>query len=222
MYKIPVILFLFFLTSTNKEYTYVNTIKAINKEQKIFQQLYKGATTENKKHLVLSTREFLTTTLTEKVFPQWYGTPWDFNGTSRTPKEGTIACGYFVTNVLSDLGFRIPRIKWAQSASEVFIKKLSFGAIDRFQGKTIQTIKEYLLNEGDGIYLVGLDNHTGFVSVLEEEICFIHADYYESETGVKSQDIEANSPLTNSQYRVFGKLFQDELLQKWLENEPIN
>ena len=37
----------------------------------------------------------------------WIGTVWDFNGVTRTPKQGAIACGYFVTNVLTDLGFKI-------------------------------------------------------------------------------------------------------------------
>jgi hypothetical protein len=30
-----------------------------------------------------------------QAFPAWSGTPWAFSGTSTTPKEGTIACGYF-------------------------------------------------------------------------------------------------------------------------------
>lgn len=35
--------------------------------------------------------------ITQKVFPYWYGTKWDFNGTTEMPQEGSIACGYFVT-----------------------------------------------------------------------------------------------------------------------------
>ena len=54
----------------------------------------------------------------------WVGTPWDFNGTARTPKQGSIACGYFVMNTLSDIGFKIERVKLAQVASSEMIKKL--------------------------------------------------------------------------------------------------
>lgn len=37
----------------------------------------------------------------------WQGTPWTFNGTTNTPQKGSIACGYFVTNVLMNYGFKI-------------------------------------------------------------------------------------------------------------------
>ena len=43
-------------------------------------------------------------------FKAWYFTPWTFNGYSETPKEGSIACGYFVTTTLSDMRFKVPRI----------------------------------------------------------------------------------------------------------------
>src|SRR5205823_2478360 len=34
------------------------------------------------------------------LFPAWAGTPWDYNGTATRPREGKIACGYFVTTLL--------------------------------------------------------------------------------------------------------------------------
>ena len=44
--------------------------------------------------------EKFTSLLTDKIFPYWYGTDWDFNGTTQKPNEGKIACGYFVTCLL--------------------------------------------------------------------------------------------------------------------------
>ena len=105
-----------------------------------------------------------TNQLTNKIFPYWYGTDWNFNGTSQKPNEGSIACGYFVTTTLRDIGVDINRVKLAQCASEEMIKKLvSEDNIYRFSNKNIQEFEKTLKEKGNGIYVVGLDHHTGFL-----------------------------------------------------------
>lgn len=111
-----------------------------------------------KDSVIDTARKFLLNTIGNDVFPYWYGTPWDFNGHTKIPQQGAIACGYFVTTVLLDAGFNIPRIKWAQLASEVFIKKLASNNLQRFSNKPISEIEEYLRNIEPGLYVVGLDN----------------------------------------------------------------
>lgn len=196
-------------------------LEDIAQTQDSLQQAYLTADSTRQDSILLFTRDFLIQTMTQQIFPTWYGTPWDFNGTTRTPQKGQIACGYFVTNTLTDLGFDIPRVKWAQSASEVFIKQLAFGNIQRFYNKPMATIKAALQTSGNGLYLVGLDNHTGFVWVEDDKILFIHADYYNPERGVVAQPLLDQSPLTDSLYRVFGKLFSDKMLVHWLEDTLI-
>ena len=44
--------------------------------------------------------QLLFSNLADSVFPAWYGTKWDFNGHTNVPKEGLIACGYFVSTTL--------------------------------------------------------------------------------------------------------------------------
>lgn len=161
-------------------------------------------------------RDYLNRTVSKEIFLYWYGTKWDFNGTTRIPKKGNIACGYFVTNILTDLGFNIPRIKWAQSASETFIKKLAPNNIKRFLNKPISEIKEYLLKTGEGVYLVGLDIHVGFIIVDGDNINFIHSNYYHPEIGVMSENIDSKNPLRDSNYRIIGKLMTDEMIINWL------
>ncbi len=156
-----------------------------------------------------------------ELFPYWYGTKWDFNGITRTPKKGKIACGYFITNTLTDVGFHIPRIKWAQSASEVFIKKLAKNQIKRFTNKPIATVKKHLINAGSGLYLVGLDSHTGFIYVNKDKVRFVHADYYEPEKGVVSEKIDSYSPIAHSKYRIIGKLMSDEMMASWIQKKKI-
>ncbi len=179
---------------------------------------YSESDSTGRDSIIIAARDFLIKALTEEVFPSWYGTKWGFNGTTRTPREGRIACGFFVTNILTDVGFNIPRIKWAQSPSEIFIKKLSFGNVDRFSNVPILTIEKYLKKSGNGIYLVGLDCHTGFIFVNNDEIRFIHADYYEPEKGVVSEKINSNSPIADSRYRVIGKLMSDKMIINWILN----
>src|SRR5437764_1215954 len=65
-----------------------------------------AARTDGERAAVLeAARAALLASVDADIFPAWFGTPWDFNGTTQTPGEGKIACGYFVTTVMRDLGF---------------------------------------------------------------------------------------------------------------------
>ncbi len=63
--------------------------------------------------------------IVDSIIPYWYGTKWNFYGTTEEPNKGTIACGYFVTTVLRDAGLHINRIKLAQAASEEMIRQFA-------------------------------------------------------------------------------------------------
>jgi hypothetical protein len=117
-----------------------------------------------------------------------------------------------------DVGFQIPRVKWAQSASEVFIQKLAPKNLKRFTDSPLSEVKKYLFTAGDGLYLVGLDTHVGFVLVEGKSISFIHSNYYYPEVGVMKEAISTKNPLNDSHYRVFGKLLTDEMVVNWLED----
>lgn len=196
---------------------YPGIVAGIEKKRSEFKASYDLAQAVDKSTIIARAREYITTVLAEDVFPCWYGTQWDFNGTTRTPGKGKIACGYFVTNVLTDAGFDIPRIKWAQSASEVMIKSLCAGNdIRRFSGASIEEVAEHLQKSGDGLYLAGLDIHVGFILVKGKKMSFIHSNYYHPEKGVMSEDIDTKNPLKDSKYRVIGKLFSDTMIINWI------
>ncbi|MCL2715253.1 MAG: hypothetical protein FWD68_11870 [Alphaproteobacteria bacterium] len=80
--------------------------RQIADKQQHFQRAYAAAGATRQRELVREAQSCLTSTLSNSLFPVWYGTPWNFNGTTRVPGQGTIACGYFVTGILSDAGFR--------------------------------------------------------------------------------------------------------------------
>lgn len=197
---------------------YLELNKEILLKKDSIHNVYNKGTLTEKDSVIDHTRKFLFDIITNDIFPYWYGTPWDFNGHSKIPKQGAIACGYFVTTVLLDAGFNVPRIKWAQSASEVFIKKLAPNNLHRFSDKPISEIEKYLKNAGTGLYVVGLDSHVGFIVVKNDSIQFVHANYYEPDIGVMSQKIDSENPLKNSNYRIIGKLLTDEMVINWMQS----
>ena len=152
------------------------------------------------------------------MFPKWFGTPWDFNGTSTVPKKGLIACGYFVTTVLQHSGFKIPRVKWAQMASEGMIKKICKD-IKRFHNAPIEQVAAYLNKKPDGLYIVGMDSHVGFLYRTGTKMRFVHSNYYQAQIGVMSEELAGQNPLDDSGYLVIGRLFDDEMIRKWIEEK---
>lgn len=179
------------------------------------------AQASDKKELLVKVRQRLERDLRREMFPAWYGTAWDFNGTSKTPGEGKIACGYFVSTCLTHLGFKVSRIKLAQQPSQRIIETFMAKSDRKILagGKSMEVIRAYLKSQGDGIHIVGLDSHVGFISVEGNDMAFIHSSYYRPGAVVKAEPIDARNPLSNSKYRVFGKIFSDEMLTHWLQGK---
>lgn len=155
--------------------------------------------------------------ITQKVFPYWYGTKWDFNGTTEMPQEGSIACGYFVTTTLRDMGVPINRVKMAQCASEEMIRSLtSKEQVHYISNTTLKDFEKKIASYGNGLYIIGLDNHTGFVWINGSEHYFIHSTGWFPFKVVKDKVAES-SVLGKSKYRVVGKISDDErFLRKWV------
>lgn len=218
-FTLILLLFISSCQGQTKSKDYNALLQEIEVKKSAFQTSYSQVNATSKAKIIDETRAYLTNIIANNIFNQWYGTKWDFNGTTRTPQKGEIACGYFVTTVLVDVGFKIPRIKWAQSASEVFIKKMSPNNLKRFTDRPLSEVKKYLFAAGNGLYLVGLDNHVGFVLVDGKSISFIHSNYYFPEVGVMKEDISTKNPLKDSHYRIFGKLLMDEMVVNWLEDK---
>lgn len=158
-----------------------------------------------------------TSAVTETIIPAWIGTPWDFNGTSEKPKQGNIACGYFVTTILRDAGLSLARIKLAQCASEQMITSLVQSKyIHRFSNVKIEDFIQSIKDQGYGLYIVGLDNHTGFIYNDGKEICFIHSSFI-APRKVQKENAGASWILQKSKYKVLGKISADEkVLERWV------
>lgn len=172
-----------------------------------------------KKDSILAEAQNYLLDVADEYFRAWYGTPWTFEGHTQTPKEGTIACGYFVTTTLRDMGFNSPRIKWAQQTSAYMIDKLTTD-IKRFHNVPIKEIEEYITEKGEGLYIVGLDNHVGYIYYHKGEMNFVHSSYYYPKIGVMSEPLAGHNPLNASKGKMIGKIFDKEMVRNWVLNTP--
>jgi hypothetical protein len=144
--------------------------------------------------------------IADSLVSYWYDTPWDFNGTTQQPGEGSIACGYFVTTVLRDAGLSLNRVKLAQCASEQMIKTLCRPeAITRQSNQTLEAFVKMVTQKGRGLYIVGLDFHTGLIWHDGEQVYFIHASYARPKKVIKEVALES-AVLRSSSYRVLGRI----------------
>lgn len=148
-------------------------------------------------------KKYLFTFINYDVPNYWASTPWSFNGTSREPQKGTIACGYFVTNTLTDFGFDINRTYLAQQASSVMIKKLCKD-IKYFSKR--QDLDKYILTKDKRqVYIVGLDFHTGFIIRENKDTYFIHSNYIKNK-GVVKELAQTSQALNASKSFMIGTL----------------
>jgi hypothetical protein len=161
--------------------------------------------------------KIFTKAVAETIIPGWIGTAWDFNGTTEKPQKGSIACGYFVTTVLRDAGLNLARVKLAQCASEQMITSLVQPKyIHRFSNVTMEVFMQSIKKQGYGLYIVGLDNHTGFIYNDGKEIYFIHSTFIGTRN-VQKENAATNWILEKSKYKVLAKISTDEkVLERWI------
>lgn len=198
---------------------YVTLKNSIKHERNLIYSAFNKADSIEKTIIIQNTRSYLNTIMVEKMFPAWYGTKWGFNGITSTPRQGEIACGYFITTTLQDVGFDIPRYYWAQQYGSYYIKKLCpENGIKNFSNAEMEKIKLSLLQKGDGLYVVGLDNHVGYIYVSGNEFKFIHSNYYPDSDYVCSENISASPAFKSSSTHMIGKLFSDEMITNWILN----
>ena len=217
------ILVIFFLTSCNmnKRQCYEKYEKDLVNKRDQIRNLDNKIDTK----LINDTREFIFTKVIEDLIPAWYGTQWSYNGNSKIPGEGTIACGYFIIRILQDAGFIIPT-EMAQQPSEYIIKNIcGTKKILKFNNfAAMENIINSITQNGEGIYIVGMDKHVGFVIYYDDKVSFCHSSHYSSPNagpplGVVNQEITERSPLTDSEYRVVSKLLDDKMILRWINGE---
>lgn len=162
----------------------------------------------------------------ELVMPEmmrcWLGTPYDFNGTAEKPGGGKVACGYFVSTVIRDAGFRVDRYKLAQQPSENILRTFmkSDGCLLKV-GQDFESYAEWVEGMEPGVYLMGLDSHVGFIVNGAEGTRFYHSSGWQKR-GVVNEAGNKAGALRHSNWRMIGGLTADpEVIRTWLGGEKV-
>ena len=194
-------------------------VERIHYERLDYEQQWKE-TPARRPQLLEAARDYLYQTLADSIFDHWYGTPWDFNGTTQQPKVGAIACGYFVTTTLEQPGFSLPRRRLAQQAASVIIRTLcQRSSIAVFHA--LDDLHAHMLQQPEGLYLVGLDTHVGYLWRHPEGWHMVHASYSGGKA-VAAEPWDASTVLQKSKLFVVGDLLgHDALVRWWIEGQPI-
>ena len=66
-----------------------------------------------------------------------------------------------------------------------------------------------------------MDIHVGFIINQNDNITFCHSSYYDPPRRVVNQGLMEKSPLTDSGYRVIGKILDDQMIEKWISEESF-
>ncbi len=191
---------------------YVKLKETIIRSKRSFQDLFR----RDQNRSLDETKDFLYHALNDSIFTYWYGTPWDFNGTTQEPRNGLIACGYFVTTTLRDAGIPLRRVHLAQQRAGDIIKQLCKpSSIATVRSGT--ALRNYLSQYEDGsLLIVGLDHHVGFISKEHGQYYFIHANYLGDRTVVKERLEDSEAIFQSSIFALGDVLGNERLLRRWL------
>ena len=88
--------------------------------------------------------------------------------------------------------------------------------ISRFSNIALEDFIQAIKNQGYGLYIVGLDNHTGFIYNDGKDTYFIHSTFLGTRN-VQKENAATSGILKQSKYKVLGKISSDEkVLERWV------
>lgn len=159
--------------------------------------------------------------LENSAFPAWEGTTWDFYGTTTTPREGKIACGYYVTTVLEQAGFRLKRVLLAQQASAWLVETVARGTrVDWIRpAGNREAVEEIRRRFGDGLYVIGFDYHVGFLRLEGDRAAFCHSSFIEPGSVTCEDPVPAGA--FASRTYVVADALNDRLLDDWILGRDV-
>jgi len=164
---------------------------------------------------------FLFNIISNDYYKYWEGTDWDFNGITETPRNGMIACGYYVTTNLKHAGFNLNRYKFAQQLGSVIINSMcEKTSIKRLVG--LERLEKYLeAYSDDRLFVLAMDNHVGFAVRKNGISYFMHSGFTGKAVVVK--EVLASSDIIQGSYNfMIGDLLgNDRLINQWKSNSKI-
>lgn len=151
----------------------------------------------------------------------WLGTKWGMGlPQTSTPKVGKINCGTFVGTVLEDAGFVVNVRKLQRQPSELIIDSfVGRSRKKRFSNASMTRFVAGVRTMGPGLFIIGLDNHVGFLIQTKDDLRFVHASYVTNT--VVDEPAATAVPIVTSKYRVVGKILSPANLDAWSKGRRI-
>ncbi|WP_062060693.1 hypothetical protein [Aquimarina longa] len=191
-------------------------IKNIIKEEKL--------NLNNKKLSIDSLSSLFKISLVNRILPFWEGTEWSFEGHTSIPRKGKIACGYFVSTTLKDLGVNLNRYRLAQQSpiNEARSLALNTKVIEIFENSKEENISKIQSTFKDGIHFIGFDaSHVGYILKEKGELYMIHSNYIDFK-GVEIEKIESSDVFASYDRYYLAELSTNEMLLKsWVNGNEI-
>jgi hypothetical protein len=172
----------------------------------------------NRVEILKQVNNFWVSSVGSNLFSHWKNTPWDFNGTSTVPGEGSIACGFFVTTLLQDMDLDINRRKLAICASSEMMKSLvPHQPLLNLSNLSYSDFVNAMQKAGKGVYIIGLDFHTGFILHDGIDTWFIHSNYI-NRKGVVKELLKNSAALQASKTKWVVSISTDRVfIERWLK-----
>jgi hypothetical protein len=175
-------------------------------------------------------RAFVVESLVSQVFPAWMGMPSGGGpqATASLPHEPgmSISCSYFLTAALQNAGLVLEsRARFAQAPAAWIERALlpPGGPIHRYGNLPADELERKLVGLGEGLYVVGLDIHVGFIVVRDGHAWFVHSSYTPPGT-VVSEPVVSSMAIALSRRKGYwvSPLFQDDrIIELWLRHQPV-
>jgi hypothetical protein len=176
-----------------------------------------------KNSIIDSASNYILEEVVNKLIPHWYKMKWDISGYSEIPQNGFVGCSYFVSNVLKHAGFTLNRYKVAQSYPWGIAKTFQLNdSISYLQNLGIDELTEYIKKKfTDGLYILGLNYHGGFLLIRSKQNYFIHSSFIEPKE-VVIEHLTESEAVKMSTVHVIGQITTNrDLIEKWIKNEEI-
>ncbi|WP_242156831.1 hypothetical protein [Aestuariivivens sediminis] len=165
-----------------------------------------------------------TTHLVDRIIPHWYGTPWSFEGHTAVPKQGEIACGYFISTTLRDMGINLNRYKLAQKSPIDEARTISCGTVIHsvVQDNTVKAFEEIDQLTEEGLYFIGFDKgHVGYLLKRNNQLSLIHSNYFSPGLVCMEPFKESRVFQSFSKFHIVDISNNKALIQHWLNNATV-
>lgn len=191
-----------------------------------------AATEEARQAVREEARQVVVSEIVDRLFPLWLGKPWAMEGTASRPDtaDGTVACGYFVAAVLENAGLRLQsRIRLSQAPALSIQRALvsDKAAVHRFVSIPPAHLAREIAALGEGLYIIGLNIHVGFVVVRGGDVRFVHASYTGAQVVTDEPLAEAEAIALSQRAGYFvSPVFQgggagNFLIDRWLQAQAV-